>query len=339
MGGFESTNKKKYLSQDEVEQISKNNQTLQIVFNQHKNANGVIQIRDLSMIFENKIRPKIVRKLYRICSSEKNKFCLDDLKYLYSLLHTRNSTSKINFIADLIFYDKNSLHLNKYKKKIDTYFNDCKPLYSTLLNEEFLHSNQKGGNKIFKDNFLKIVSSQRKTFFEQFNFTSELDNKFGNEDISGKLILKVNDPSCNCLNQAERPKLVTDSFHIQSLQLELMENEFKKIEKSNNGLFTISYLENILNELEINRKLISLIVSYLKKKTQKTFINFELFKILIGKLSHNREKICDYLFEMASYPNDYINKLDLFLLIKSTNPNINSSNINKFNYRGYKQNF
>ena len=50
-----------------------------------------------------------------------------------------------------------------------------------------------------------------------------------------------------------------------------MERGFVSIESNNNGVFPILYLERILEEMEINPTLISLIISYLKTKTQTVY--------------------------------------------------------------------
>ena len=106
-----------------------------------------------------------------------------------------------------------------------------------------------------------------------------------------------------------------------------MEIVFRQIEKENNGLFTIIYFENILKELDVHHKLISLIISYLKKKTQKSFLDFENFKLLISRFSEGNEDKIQQIFEIISFPKDYINKNELFVLIKSFRPGLNSSKI------------
>ncbi len=93
--------------------------------------------------------------------------------------------------------------------------------------------------------------------------------------------------------------------------------EFKKIEKENNGLFTLSYLKSILNELEINQKLIVLILSYFKKKTNKSFIDIENMKKFLSRFSQGNDEMVEMLFEIISYPKEFISRVDLISLIKS----------------------
>jgi hypothetical protein len=84
-------------------------------------------------------------------------------------------------------------------------------------------------------------------------------------------------------------------------------------------------LENIFNQLGINPKFTGLICSFLKKKTQKTFLDFQNFKQMVIKLS--TEDSVKYLFEAIACPRENIKKSDLFIQIKSFKGEINSSKI------------
>lgn len=48
-----------------------------------------------------------------------------------------------------------------------------------------------------------------------------------------------------------------------------MESEFMSIEKQNNGVFPIKFLDSMLCEVNVNKTLVNYICLYLKKKTQK----------------------------------------------------------------------
>lgn len=106
-----------------------------------------------------------------------------------------------------------------------------------------------------------------------------------------------------------------------------MENEFRRIEKLNNGIFPINFLENILKELDINAKLNSLIITYFKKKTQKSFIDFQNFKLVIIRFSEGYDNLLPFLFEIITFPKDSINKNDLFIIIKAIKSDLSSSKI------------
>jgi hypothetical protein len=111
-----------------------------------------------------------------------------------------------------------------------------------------------------------------------------------------------------------------------------MEPEFVRIEKIHNGVFPIVYLQTILKELDVNSKLSSLIISYLKKKTQKSFIDFQNLKNLIHKFSESYDDLIDIVFDIISYPREYVKKKDLSNLLKSQRPSDDDSSneINNF---------
>lgn len=108
-----------------------------------------------------------------------------------------------------------------------------------------------------------------------------------------------------------------------------MEIEFRKIQKIYNGVFPLSHLELILKEININTRLNSLICQYLKKKTQKSFIDFQNFKLLISRFSGSYDDLIDMIFEVISYPKEIIKDKDLILIIKSFKPGLRSSKINR----------
>jgi hypothetical protein len=106
-----------------------------------------------------------------------------------------------------------------------------------------------------------------------------------------------------------------------------MEEEFKEIEKKNGGYFPISNFELILKKINIIPKLIHLISSYFKKKTQKSFIDFENFKYLIMKFSESYDDLIEILFKIISYPKEYINRKDMKSIIKSFSLTTNSNQL------------
>jgi hypothetical protein len=50
----------------------------------------------------------------------------------------------------------------------------------------------------------------------------------------------------------------------------------------NDGLFPISLFEDMLGEINVDDGLIEIIGNYLRKKTQKSFFNFNLFKEILS---------------------------------------------------------
>ena len=100
---------------------------------------------------------------------------------------------------------------------------------------------------------------------------------------------------------------------------ESFSKEFKNIENKNNGLFSISLFEDMLRQINVSEILIHIIGDFLRKKTQKTFINFNTFKEVLSlilfdeNLSQSKYNTYIYkgLFILLSYPKNYIDKNSL----------------------------
>ena len=99
-----------------------------------------------------------------------------------------------------------------------------------------------------------------------------------------------------------------------------LKKEFEEYEKKNNGIFTISLFEDMLNEINVNPSIIRIIGSYLTLKTKKTFFNFDLFKEILTLLTreesnninmNNKYKVnfTDRLFTLFPYPKTILQKL------------------------------
>ena len=118
-----------------------------------------------------------------------------------------------------------------------------------------------------------------------------------------------------------------------------LEYEFKMIEKENDNIFTIDLFENMLREINIAKSLIDVIGNYLRQKSQKNFLSYELFEEILKLLQINvknteneeydKALILEGLFKIFSYPNDYITKTAFFIFMKSTKKDISSQKINK----------
>ena len=203
------TESKKHLTIDEIDSIVETNTSLINLFNQYKNAKGFLSVKDLESILSTYISVKIINKIYKLCATYKNRFNINDFKYLYCLFMTSNYEVKINFIADLIFMKKVNITTEKYKKRLDLYFNNH-DLLDKLSNQEFI-SHMTNSNKIFKDNFLKNLDTYYKSYIDAFRF---LDYKIEDKGIE-KLILTANITVCECENKKLlRPM---ESFSISSI--------------------------------------------------------------------------------------------------------------------------
>ena len=106
---------------------------------------------------------------------------------------------------------------------------------------------------------------------------------------------------------------------LQYKEYDKLEKEFRNYEKLNNGIFPIYQFEFMLTEINVNQSLVNIIGNYLRKKTQKSFLNFDLFKeilIMLNPSSNSKEEISKGLFTLFSYPKNYIKKITFFIFVK-----------------------
>ena len=107
-------------------------------------------------------------------------------------------------------------------------------------------------------------------------------------------------------------------------RLKEKENEFRLIEKENDNIFTIDLFENMLKEINIAQSLIDVIGNYLRQKSQKNFLSYELFEEVLSLLKipfknneiekFDKNEILNGLFKIFSYPNNYITKTAFLFL-------------------------
>ena len=299
--------KKKYLSNDEIDKYSANNKSLEKYYNHFKNYDGYISLKDFEYCFNRRIDKKIIKILFKIFASEKDKMLLNDLKYFYCMFQVNNISLKLNFIAQLIFNNKNSKNYPKYVDRINLLFEKFTPLRDLLLSTEFIvkiSDISKGvPTKVHKELFIKIFENLFAQFLIDFQFLKSNYVSSMNPYIRGAKNISVCDcyvmPNCN---NNKQDKNMYDFLY------DKMEVEFKRIEKLNDGVFHISLFEKILYEVGINLNIVNLIIVYIKRKIQRNFIDFKSFKQFLLSFTCENELKIKFLFEILSFPNENIDK-------------------------------
>ena len=321
----EHETKRKYLSKEEI-LSTKGIDNINEIFNSYKNSKGIITIKEFKKLTKGLLNDSICKKIMIICGSTEDKITNHDLMYFFALLHTNSFDAKLNFILDFIFTKKNTLNVDKYIKKVHKYYNNSTILLNILLNKNLLNIKEQIQKKdVF--NFIKL------------NFFNEINNYefYTNENnIDDKEEFKI----CQCMKEKNSEKELENIFlsnNIFSKQKNL-EIEFRLIEKENDNIFTIDLFENMLKEINIAQSLIDVIGNYLRQKSQKNFLSYELFEEVLTLLKipfknnetekYNKDEILNGLFKIFSYPNDYITKTAFFIFMKSTNSNLSSQKIN-----------
>ena len=334
MGSSAVLRSKTHLEKSEIDRISSKNNYINAVFTRAKNVDGFLTIKELNTITNGLVNNKILKKIIQICGSKKDILTYDDFCYFYALLNTSSFEAKLNFLLDFIFIKKEKLPKEKYIKKVKKYFSGSDLLNLIFLNENIIEKSsnlarediytfvEKNYKKDLQDYSLYIDKRHSKYYLNrnEYNNINENNNTEENDRNENTVILTNN-------NSKENTNTSINSVNIAILkndQFESLEEEFKNIENKNNGLFPISLLEDMLREIKVNEELITIIGDYLRKKTKKSFFNFDLFKEILSLLTsdENNQKryyneISKGLFTLISYPKNYIEKKNLINLFKN----------------------
>ena len=154
-----------------------------------------------------------------------------------------------------------------------------------------------------------------------------------------KLFLIKKIKYCNCVNRkASRSSSVTSS-RINSSQFnefDVLLGAFSRYKKFNNNIFPLNLFEDMLNQVRIIPSFIEVICNYIKKKTEKSILSFEIFKEILSILTipveeneqENKKEITRGLFKLFSYPENYIERSYFFHFIQSTKKDYSEKVIN-----------
>ena len=334
MGSSSTYKKKNYLSSSEIELLSQSNPHLNQIFSKYKNSDGFITIDELEKITDFHIKRYILKKIIQICGKN-NKLNLDDFKYFYSLLNCNQDEIKINFILDFLFLKNSKLTEEKYLKKIHKYFQGSKTLNKIFLSSKITNE------KNFSRNFIhNLITSDFNTIISNFSFLPENENlsnnlikpksndlilNNSNSSQNSILILNSNKIDCSCLiNKNNNKNTFNNISPLNYRQYDKFEKEFQNIERMNNRIFPLKIFEKMLKDLNINSGLIEIISNYIKQKTLKNFLNFNLFKEVLNLLNFkspnieiNKNEIINGLFILSSYPKDFVKKKTCFFSSKA----------------------
>ena len=264
---------------------------------------------------------------------------------------------------------------NNNKIKRDFVFNYIIDNFSEEMNNYDLlkDSNNITENTIVTNTNNNIISSSSKNNNPQT--TPNKNNKGKEELISDNesvLLLKNNLANNNSFfsskEEESKNSLIENEQIKETKTKSTSKNKFDKLKisfrkmTSDSGILPISLFEDMLKEINVIQSLIDIIGNFLRQKSQKTFISFELFKEILylitipdinidikstvndNKTNDNnfdntneksKEEIIDGLFTLFAYPNDYINKKSFFIFAKSTKPELSSNTINEW-FNEYK---
>jgi hypothetical protein len=263
-----NTSKRKFLTNDEIDKQNYFNKTLERLFYRSRDYDGYLKHRDLDILLQRRVSFKIIKRLYKIFASGKEKFSYEDLRHFYALFRTNNTEAKVNFIAALIFPCKETKPQCDYLYSSELVFKDSPEMLSYLLASHFLKKITDKNNKVTRENFMKNFIVVYRKELEAFNFL-KLYSYTNTKNSKDKFEEDLNALVCGCfLLDNKNGQNENNSIY------DKMEYEFHRMEKVNGGVFTIQILEKMLVEIDISQPLINYLISYLKRKTEKVKLTF-----------------------------------------------------------------
>ena len=353
MGSSAVLRNKTHLEKTEINEIKLRNEYLTSMQNNPKDEEKLISLKELNLITNGIIKEKILKKIIQICGSVKDKLKQDDLAYFYSLLVTTSFEAKLNFLLDFIFIKNNKLPKEKYIKKVNVYFENSKKLTDIFLDKNLIDDNN-------------VLSREKVYLFISQNYQEDISNYTLLKSSEVRQLMKTKSKKSTKSNSSNKNKKKPDVYNpeegednltlnnnnskeintsvslnednlivAKNKKFDEIESEFKRIEYKNNGIFPISLFESMLRDIDIKEEYINIIGNYLRKKTQKSFLNCDLFKEILSllisehtSLTKTNKQINTSLFYLISYPKNTIKKTTLIeLLQREKNFEINNGDL------------
>ena len=341
MGSSAVLRSKTHLEKTEIKEITLKNDYFISMQNNSKDEDKLISLKELNIMTNGIIKEKILKKIIQICGSVKDKLKQDDLAYFYSLLVTPSFEAKLNFLLDFIFIKNNKLPKEKYIKKVNIYFENSKKLTDIFLDKNLIDDNNVlSREKVYLfisknyqedlSNYTLLKSEEVRTLMKTKSKKSTKSNSSNKNKKKSNLYNPDGEQDNLTLNN-NNSKEINTSVSLNSDNLTVaknkkydeLESEFKRIEYRNNGIFPISLFESMLRDIDMKEDYIYIIGNYIRKKTQKSFLNFELFKEILSLLisehtsiSKVNKQINTSLFYLISYPKNTIKKNTLTELLQ-----------------------
>ena len=341
MGSSAVLRSKTHLEKTEIKEITLKNDYFISMQNNSKDEDKLISLKELNIMTNGIIKEKILKKIIQICGSVKDKLKQDDLAYFYSLLVTPSFEAKLNFLLDFIFIKNNKLPKEKYIKKVNIYFENSKKLTDIFLDKNLIDDNNVlSREKVYLfisknyqedlSNYTLLKSEEVRTLMKTKSKKSTKSNSSNKNKKKSNLYNPDGEQDNLTLNN-NNSKEINTSVSMNSDNLTVaknkkydeLESEFKRIEYRNNGIFPISLFESMLRDIDMKEDYIYIIGNYIRKKTQKSFLNFELFKEILSLLisehtsiSKVNKQINTSLFYLISYPKNTIKKNTLTELLQ-----------------------
>ena len=223
---------------------------------------------------------KILEEIFKMFS-KKNKMSFKDLKKFY--VSFKNQKFKYILFSFLFFGNQNKISKENYMNNSIPYL-ISEEKFQLFIDDNFVKEISVKGDKekkqidIVRKLFMKNSFPLIEEKFQDFIFIEDVppSSKIQNQNLKD---IKPFNYICDCLLEDNDSK----SKNID--ELEQMRIPFNNDNEAvSNGHMSFKSFEKIMNELRVDKKLINLIIKYLKFYTMKDYMNFEDFKYLMSNI-------------------------------------------------------
>ena len=265
--GTNSYDLHRYLTNDEINIVLNEKKSLKKLFDQLKNADGILSFDELKQLTMGLIEDYIIKKIIKICGTKELGMTCQDFLYFYALLNTTSAQAKLNFILDFIFFEKNKIDLDEYISNINRYLYNSGILIKIFLNEEIIKNKDINNNNKMKRedvyNYIMRKYSEEIMNYKLFKNREDLNTDNENMTISENINL----------NNNNHKNLLSDSSQIQ-----INNNKTSKLNDIDDSDF---YTENQNND-ELNNNN--------NNKNETLVINTENNNSFISKTNNEENK-------------------------------------------------
>ena len=246
--GTNSYESHRYLSDEEINIVLNEKKSLKKLFDQLKNADGLLSLDELKQLTMGLIDDFIIKKIIKTCGTKELGMTCQDFLYFYALLNTSSTKAKLNFILDFIFFEKSKIDKEEYILNINTYLYNSGILLKIFLNDEVIQKSIKdNGGKIKRDEVYKYIMEKYTEEMINYKLFKNKENYFQNNE---NITIKENN---NINNNKE--------YLLDSTQQNIIINNNNKTSKLNENDDSYYFSENPNNDENNNDKNETLVIN------------------------------------------------------------------------------
>ena len=240
---------------------------------------------------------KILDDIYELFCDKKDQLSFDRLRKFYASF--KNPKLKYILLPFVIFGNQNKIKKEEYMNHFTPFLERGNLYFIEFINDGFINKIKETNQNDNKEEYMSkslFIDKSKVIYNEKLSDFKFLEDIPSSSNIINKKLIDIKPFNCicDCLMEKIENKNKKEKFE----QMRVPFNNDK--EAVENGHMNLKSFEKIITELRVKKKLINLVIRYLKFQTMKDYINFEDFKYLFSNIDYSvsitgKKK---FLFEM-----------------------------------------